>query len=412
MKWFKPSYTVFSGENVWSEFFTALRCLFFGMPNQDTVKQFEIEYAKTSGCRFAIAFGAGRMALYAILRTVNIGKNDEVILQAFTCNVVPRAIRSVCAQPVYVDIEAKDFNIDISQIDKAITDKTRAIIVQHSFGIPPNLELIKKVIGDRNILIIEDCAHAFKPAKYYDINATSDFVFFSTDHTKPLNTQVGGVACTESEQDAEQLRLLAMRASRLSFLQRIRMIITFLMGFLCHRPYLFPFLRVILAAMNRLKISFVWPDEHQIASQGVDNGFYSMTPFQAFLGLSQLRRIDENIMHRRAMFDRLQSSIGWYKSHQSIPVLRYAFLVSSRPSFLKGLCYGLSKSVWFDSPISGGRSVYQDVRYEEGSCPVAEIVSQHIVNISITSKMPISLLKQFDQFDKKSLFSINEYNDE
>jgi len=117
-------------------------------------------------------------------------------------------------------------------------------------------------------------------------------------------------------------------------------------------------------------------------------------------------------MHRRAMFDRLQSSIGWYKSHQSIPVLRYAFLVSSRPSFLKGLCYGLSKSVWFDSPISGGRSVYQDVRYEEGSCPVAEIVSQHIVNISITSKMPISLLKQFDQFDKKSLFSINEYNDE
>ena len=103
------------------------------------------------------------------------------------------------------------------------------------------------------------------------------------------------------------------------------------------------------------------------------------------------------------MFAMLQQRIGWYKTAAVVPVLRYAFLVVDRQSFLRHLRDGIAKSTWFDSPVNCGRNAYGEVGYQEGSCPVAEEVARHVVNIPITSQMPFSLLRQFDGFDRREL---------
>ena len=74
------------------------------------------------------------MALYSILQTMNIKKGDQIILPAFTCTVVPNAIIYAGARPIYVDIDPKNFNINVKLLEKKITNKTIAIYVQHTFG--------------------------------------------------------------------------------------------------------------------------------------------------------------------------------------------------------------------------------------------------------------------------------------
>src|SRR3989344_5044040 len=80
-------------------------------------------------------FNSGRSALYALLQSFDIRTGDEVIVQAFTCVAVPNAVLWSGAKPVYCDID-EGYNIDLTDLERKITTRTKAIIVQHTFGIP------------------------------------------------------------------------------------------------------------------------------------------------------------------------------------------------------------------------------------------------------------------------------------
>ena len=88
----------------------------------------------------SFAFWKGRVALYAILQALGVGAGDEVLIAGFTCVVVPNAVRFLGAQPVYADISIGSYNLDPASAAQAITPRTRAMIVQHTLGIPAPLE--------------------------------------------------------------------------------------------------------------------------------------------------------------------------------------------------------------------------------------------------------------------------------
>ncbi|HIE26284.1 TPA: hypothetical protein EYP66_03250, partial [Candidatus Poribacteria bacterium] len=91
--------------------------------------------------RFAkLTFFRGRVALYAILKALNIGPGDEVATQAFTCVAVPEGIMASGARPVWVDIEVDGYNMDAEDLRRKLTLRTRAIIVQHTYGIPADMD--------------------------------------------------------------------------------------------------------------------------------------------------------------------------------------------------------------------------------------------------------------------------------
>ena len=108
----------------------------------------------------SFAFWKGRVALYAILQALGVGAGDEVLIAGFTCVVVPNAVRFLGAKPVYADISIGSYNLDPASAAQAITPLTRAMIVQHTLGIPAPLEELLALAKLHNLAVIEDCAHS------------------------------------------------------------------------------------------------------------------------------------------------------------------------------------------------------------------------------------------------------------
>ena len=105
------------------------------------------------------------MALYAILKSLGIGPGDSVLVPGYTCFAVPAAVLFTGALPLYVDIEPDTFNISLESAQSAwneyATTRIKAIIIQHTFGLPANLLPILAWARQRGIATIEDCAHCW-----------------------------------------------------------------------------------------------------------------------------------------------------------------------------------------------------------------------------------------------------------
>lgn len=135
----------------------------------------------------------GRAALYAILKAMEIGAGDEVIVQAYTCVVVANAIIYLGAIPVYVDIDPTTYNINVNLLAASITEKTKAVICQNTYGLSSNLNTITDIARQHNIYTIEDCTHGF--GGYYKGQPNGSYCdasFFSTQWSKPYSTGIGG----------------------------------------------------------------------------------------------------------------------------------------------------------------------------------------------------------------------------
>ena len=124
---------------------------------------------------------------------MGVKDNDEVILPAFTCVVVPNAIMYLKAKPVYIDINPETYNISIEKIDEAITENTKVIICQNTFGLSSNIEDIIQIAKKNNLFTIEDCTHGFGGYDNGKPNGTyCDAAFYSTQWNKPFSTGIGG----------------------------------------------------------------------------------------------------------------------------------------------------------------------------------------------------------------------------
>jgi len=142
-----------------------------------------------------LTYYRGRVALYAILRELGIGKGDNVALQAFTCVAVPEAIIATGAVPIYIDIQPNGVNMDPEDLNSKMTRQVRAIIVQHTYGLPANIQSIKYLSDKYNIPIIEDCCHTLM-SKINNKRVGSFGVasFYSFEWGKPIVAGVGGSA--------------------------------------------------------------------------------------------------------------------------------------------------------------------------------------------------------------------------
>jgi dTDP-4-amino-4,6-dideoxygalactose transaminase len=145
----------------------------------------------------------GRSSLYLILKALDVCKDDEIIIQSFTCMALVVPILWLKARPIYTDIDLETYNMTLESLKKRISNKTKAVIVQHTFGIPAPIKEIKKYLDEINkgrqpeqkIYLIEDCAHSLNiklDDKY--IGQYGDASFFSFGQEKVVSTTQGGCA--------------------------------------------------------------------------------------------------------------------------------------------------------------------------------------------------------------------------
>ena len=180
------------------------------------VSSFEKEAAGYLGAKHAVAVASGTDALHLAILAAGIGPGDEVITSAFTFIATAEAICYVGAKPVFVDIDAKTFNIDPQLIEAAITPRTRAIIPVHIFGQPADMTAITAICEKHNLLLIEDCAQSFGAAiggtMTGTFGAAGCFSFFPSKNLGCYGD--GGLLTCATEEMAEQVRILRSHGSR------------------------------------------------------------------------------------------------------------------------------------------------------------------------------------------------------
>ncbi len=179
------------------------------------VQAFEKEAADYLGVKHAIGVASGTDALHLALAAAGIGPGDEVITTPFTFIATAEAIAYVGATPVFVDIDKDTFNIDLNQVEAAITDKTAAVIPVHLFGQPVNMPALKSLCDSKGLKIVEDCAQSFgahidgkQTGSFGDAGA---FSFFPSKNLGGYGD--GGLISTNSDKMAEDIRVLRNHGS-------------------------------------------------------------------------------------------------------------------------------------------------------------------------------------------------------
>lgn len=184
------------------------------LSGSDETAHWDARFEAWLGRGTARAFIGGRAALLALTRALGLEAGDGVIIPAFTCQCVVNALRFAGTLPQYADIETTSFGLDVAAVARAITPATRAIMIQHSFGlVGRDFEALLTLARERNLLVIEDCAHALG-ARYQGqkLGSFGDGAVFSFERSKIITTIHGGMAVAHGEAAAARLQVLAAQA--------------------------------------------------------------------------------------------------------------------------------------------------------------------------------------------------------
>ncbi|MBI3332089.1 DegT/DnrJ/EryC1/StrS aminotransferase family protein [Candidatus Peregrinibacteria bacterium] len=175
------------------------------------VKRLERALAEKFECE-AYTFGSGREALLALLKALKVRPGEEVIVQGYTCVVVPNAIHASGALPKFADIAEDTLNMDPASVEALMTPRTRAVICQHTFGIPADTTRLR-ALCDRYLpgrqaggaVLIEDCAHSI-PDQNQSMGYSGDFVILSFGRDKAISGISGGAVLSRDPATTMELR--------------------------------------------------------------------------------------------------------------------------------------------------------------------------------------------------------------
>ena len=178
------------------------------------VKAFEEAFAQMCGVKHAIATTSGTTALHVALLAHGIGKGDEVITSAFTFIASANSILYVGAKPVFVDINPRTFNLDVSKIEKAITKKTKAILPIHLYGLSCDMDPIMKIAKKHGLVVIEDACQShgaeYKGQKVGSFGTGT----YSLYPTKNITSGEGGMITTDDPVIDEKCRVIRQHGMR------------------------------------------------------------------------------------------------------------------------------------------------------------------------------------------------------
>ena len=312
------------------------------------VQAFEQEAADYLGVSHAVGCASGTDALHLALAAAGIGEGDEVITTPFTFIATAEAISYLGATPVFVDIDPKTFNIDLNQVEQAITNKTRAVIPVHLFGQPVDMNALVKLCDDRGLTIVEDCAQSFGAdidgKMTGSFGAFGAFSFFPSKNLGCFGD--GGLITTNDAQRANELKVLRNHGSRERYHHNV------------------------IGYNSRL-------DE-----------------LQAVILRIKLKHIDDYNQNRRRVAHRYSSNLAdtgiqtAYEDNIGLHIYhQYTLLHEKRDDIMKALQdAGIACAVYYPIPLHK-QDVYMEA-YKEVHLPVSESVALNCFSLPVYPELP------------------------
>ena len=339
----------------------------------------EKEFAKKFGAKYAVAMNSGTSTLHAALEAAGVGPGDEVISPAITVIMDSTATIHANATPVYADVDPKTFNIDVKDVARKITPRTKAIIPVAIYGLPPDLDPIMDLAKKHNLVVIEDNAQCVL-SRYGErlAGTVGHMASYSFENTKHISCGEGGMLITNNEKYAEMVRKVGGH------------------GF-----------KNLKAEEGRVRLNqdvFQNPDYKRHDVLGWN---YRLPEFNAAIALAQLERIEELVDLRvksAGLFIEVMKTCDYlipqyvpdgytnsyytlgavYEGDKGIGISWEMFREAYVNNGGDGI-YG-AWSVPYLEPVMAERrfatrcpSGYEHVKYEEGLCPVAESVQPKIM---------------------------------
>jgi dTDP-4-amino-4,6-dideoxygalactose transaminase len=330
------------------------------------VKRFEEMFKKYKNCRHAIAVSSCTAALHLSLVVLGIESGDEVITTPLTFAATANSIVHTNAKPVFADVRLETMNIDPIDVEKRITEKTKAVIPVHLTGRPCEMDALMELAKKHHLYVIEDAAHAIESIyKGKPIGTIGDLGCFSFYVTKNITTVEGGMVVTDKDELANQIKSLALHGLTQDAWQR-------------------------------------FADEGFKHYQIIFAGFkYNMTDIQASIGIHQLEKIEAQAQRRKEIWEIYNQSFRElplilpsstppdqrHAYHLYTPLLDLDRVRCSRDEFLQAL-HRENIGAGIHYVALHLQPFYQKTYgYQRGDFPNAEFISNRTFSLPLSAKL-------------------------
>ena len=383
------------------------------------IKELEENFKKYLGMKYAISFNSGRSAFYAILKSLNLN-NNGVLLQAFTCNAVPNPILWAGLEPVYVDCDKDDFNIDIEDLKTKISPKTKVLVVQHTFGLPANMDEVNSIVRQNGLLLIEDCAHSLG-AEFNDqkVGTFGKAAFFSFSRDKIISSVYGGIATTNDPSLAEKIQQAQDKFGMPSYLWIFQQLLhPILLNYIILPIYDFLDLGKIFLVLSQwlhiLSKAVSWQEKR---GQRPDYFPKALPNAQAMMALNQFNKLEKFNKHRQEIADYYYENLKNTRfelpkqfSDRKNVFLRFTVKHKDAHEIIYEAWHkqNILLGDWYTTPIAPFDTKIEEMKYISGSCKNAEELAKTTFNlpthINISQKNAeriINFLKKYENNDRR-----------
>lgn len=396
------------------DFFLTLKTFFTPWKWRTGNTFLEENFKKRFNVKYAFSFNSGRSALLAILFSLGLEQGDEVLIQAFTCNAAVNPILWAGLKPVFVDCQKETLNIDVIDLKKKITNKSRVLIVQHTFGLPADLNEILTICHNNNLILIEDCAHSL--GAYFQGQQIGTFgtaAFFSFGRDKIISSIFGGLAITNNEKIGKNLKNFWERCQQPSFLWIFQQLFSQILIQALIKPLynFFGIGKFLFALFQRTKIISKTITDKEKKAEKPSIFPRKMPAALVKLAENQFKKIERFNKHREKIakiynieFKNLKVSLP--KNQQGRVWMRYSLIFEKETdSILTDLA---KKTIflndgWRKTVIVPADTDHKKFGYVEGDCPQAEIISKNILNLPTSIQISEIEVKKIANLIKKFL---------